>query len=159
MGTDTRAPTASLAAHALLTLRLALPVMVGRAGILTMVAVDTAMTGHAGGTELAFYALGLAPQLPIVLVGIGLLMGTVVLTGEADGAGRFEIAIGTTPLFHTFRENQPSFVGGRKCHNRLDALQRIMEHEMIHLTEMLIWKRYWEMVQKTSASVACKPHR
>lgn len=80
--------TESLLGHAVSTLRLAAPVMVGRAGILTMVAVDTAMTGHAGGTELAFYALGLAPQLPIVLVGIGLLMGTVVLTGEADGAGR-----------------------------------------------------------------------
>lgn len=51
----------------------------------------------------------------------------------------FEIAVGTTPLFQTFQNERPSRVGGRVCKSRLEALQRIMEHEMIHLAEMLIW--------------------
>ena len=65
--------------------------------------------------------------------------GMTTMHTRQDGSVEFEIAIGTTPLFHTFREDQPSFVGGRKCNNRLEALQRIMEHEMIHLAEMLVW--------------------
>ena len=57
----------------------------------------------------------------------------------------FEIAIATTPLFATFpsqRSDHPaalSDVGGVPCRNRLEALQRIMEHEMVHLIEMLLW--------------------
>jgi MATE family multidrug resistance protein len=69
------------------TLHLAVPVMLGRIGILIMVAVDTAMTGHQGPVELAYYALALAPQIPMLLVGIGLLLGAVILTAQADGAG------------------------------------------------------------------------
>ena len=83
-----RAPARTLTEHIGHTLRLALPVMVARAGILVLVAVDTAMTGHAGAVELAYYGLGMAPQMPMLLVGIGLLMGTVVMTAQAVGAGR-----------------------------------------------------------------------
>jgi MATE family multidrug resistance protein len=61
--------------------------MLGRMGLLIMVAVDTAMTGHHGPVELAYYGLAMAPQIPMLLVGIGLLLGTVVLTAQADGAG------------------------------------------------------------------------
>jgi MATE family multidrug resistance protein len=73
--------------HLRRTLQLALPVMLGRIGILMMVAVDTAMTGHQGPVQLAYYALAMAPQIPMLLVGIGLLLGTIVLTAQADGAG------------------------------------------------------------------------
>jgi MATE family multidrug resistance protein len=45
------------------------------------------MTGHEGPEELAYYGLAMAPQIPMLLVGIGLLLGTVVLTAQADGAG------------------------------------------------------------------------
>jgi MATE family multidrug resistance protein len=69
-------------------LGLAVPVMFGRLGILVLVAVDTAMTGHFGAVELAYYGLAMAPQVFMLLVGIGLLMGTVVLTSQAEGAGR-----------------------------------------------------------------------
>ncbi len=51
----------------------------------------------------------------------------------------FEIAIATTPLFATFSEDSSAIVSGLVCHNRLEALQRIMEHEMVHLIEMLLW--------------------
>ena len=62
--------------------------MLGRAGLLILTLVDTAMTGHAGTLELAYYALAMAPQLTIMLIGIGSLLGTVILTAQADGAGR-----------------------------------------------------------------------
>ena len=85
----TAAPAAAdtLGAHIRRTLGLALPVMVARAGILVLVAVDTAMTGRAGAVELAYYGLAMATQMPMLLVAIGLLMGTVVLTAQAEGAG------------------------------------------------------------------------
>ncbi|MDX2315943.1 MAG: MATE family efflux transporter [Gammaproteobacteria bacterium] len=84
---STRPAARSIGEHLRRTLHLAVPVMLGRIGILIMVAVDTAMTGHRGPVELAYYALALAPQIPMLLVGIGLLLGTVVLTAQADGAG------------------------------------------------------------------------
>lgn len=77
----------SLRSHIRRTFALAVPVMLGRMGLLIMVAVDTAMTGHEGPIELAFYGLAMAPQIPMLLVGIGLLLGTVILTAQADGAG------------------------------------------------------------------------
>ena len=82
-----RPAASSLREHVVRTLILAGPVMVARAGILVLVAVDVAMTGHAGSVELAYYGLAAAPQVPMLLVGIGLLMGTVVLTAQAVGAG------------------------------------------------------------------------
>jgi MATE family multidrug resistance protein len=72
------------------TLRLALPVMAARAGILMLTAVDTIMTGRFGADELAFYAIGNAPFLLFMLLGIGLATGTVVLVAQAMGAGRPE---------------------------------------------------------------------
>jgi len=51
----------------------------------------------------------------------------------------FEIAIATTPLFSTFKIEKTAVVSGVICRSRLEALQRIMEHEMVHLIEMLLW--------------------
>ena len=50
------------------------------------------------------------------------------------------IAVRTTPLFDTFRVDGDARVGGLLCHNRLEALQRIMEHEMLHLAELLLFR-------------------
>ncbi len=52
----------------------------------------------------------------------------------------FEIAISSTLLFESFRDDKPITVTGLICGDRLHALKRIMEHEMLHLVEMLIWK-------------------
>ncbi len=82
------APT--LLAQVLRTLRLAGPVMASRAGLLVMAAVDTVMAGRAGTGELAHYGIAVMPQLALLLVGIGGLMGTVVLTAQTDGAGHPE---------------------------------------------------------------------
>jgi hypothetical protein len=52
----------------------------------------------------------------------------------------FEIAISTTLLFGNFGEDRrASIVAGIECQDRLEALQRIFEHELIHLAEMLGW--------------------
>lgn len=52
----------------------------------------------------------------------------------------FEIAVSSTLLFQSFHDiERPIVVNGRECRHRLDALQRIMEHELIHLIETLIW--------------------
>ena len=74
--------------HVLRTLRLAGPVMLARAGLLVMVSVDTIMCGRVGAQELAYYGIAFAPHMAFLLFGIGLLMGTVVLTAQTDGAGR-----------------------------------------------------------------------
>ena len=52
----------------------------------------------------------------------------------------FEIAISSTLLFNTHFDGRPVKVGGVPTANRLDALQRIFEHELVHLLEMLIWE-------------------
>jgi hypothetical protein len=55
-------------------------------------------------------------------------------------ADRYEIAVSTTLLFGTFREvDRPVTVGGLTCRDRLEALQRIFEHELLHLAEFLAW--------------------
>lgn len=86
------AATASLSHHVKRTFALAVPVMFARAGLIVMIAIDTVMVGHAGGQELAFYGISLAPQMALLVTGIGLLVGTVVLAAQADGAGRPELA-------------------------------------------------------------------
>ena len=52
----------------------------------------------------------------------------------------YEIAISTRLLFLSFDDaTRPVTVCGVPCTDRLCALQRIMEHEMLHLLEMLVW--------------------
>jgi hypothetical protein len=54
----------------------------------------------------------------------------------------YEIAVSTLLLFQTFRDvGRPITVGGLVCRDRLEALQRIMEHELLHLAEFLAWGR------------------
>jgi MATE family multidrug resistance protein len=77
-----------LRTHVLRTLRLAGPVMLARAGLLVMTTVDTVMCGWVAAQQLAYYGIAIAPHLAFLLVGIGLLMGTVVVTAQTDGAGR-----------------------------------------------------------------------
>lgn len=62
--------------------------MLARVGQLALVTVDTVMTGRYAAEELAAYALAQAVFMTFMLVGMGLLTGTVVLVAQADGAGR-----------------------------------------------------------------------
>jgi multidrug resistance protein, MATE family len=78
----------SLLDHAGQTLRLALPVMLARAGLVILITVDTVMCGAAGGDTLAYYGASLGPHITMLTVGIGLLTGTVVYVAQMAGAGR-----------------------------------------------------------------------
>ncbi|MCE9554244.1 MAG: SprT-like family protein, partial [Planctomycetes bacterium] len=52
----------------------------------------------------------------------------------------YEIAISTALLFETFQEDErPIVVSGLQCSDRLEAMQRIIEHEITHLIEGLLW--------------------
>jgi hypothetical protein len=52
----------------------------------------------------------------------------------------YEIALSATLLFQTFGDlERPIRVTGHNCTNRMQAMQRILEHELVHLAEMLVW--------------------
>lgn len=54
----------------------------------------------------------------------------------------YEITISTTLLYNTFQNvDRTVSVGGLVCRDRLEALQRIFEHELLHLAEFLGWGR------------------
>jgi hypothetical protein len=54
----------------------------------------------------------------------------------------YEISVSTTLLFSTFQGIERTIiVGGLVCRDRLQALQRIFEHELLHLAEFLGWGR------------------
>lgn len=57
-----------------------------------------------------------------------------------DSQTRYEIKLSSTLLFQSFRDGRDLIVSGCRCTNRLDAMLRIVEHEMIHLIEMLLWR-------------------
>jgi len=55
----------------------------------------------------------------------------------------FEITVSATLLFQSRFDPEsgpnPICVAGVPCSDRLDAMQRIFEHELIHLIEFLVW--------------------
>ncbi len=54
---------------------------------------------------------------------------------------QYEIVLSAPLLFQTFGDlKRPIRVTGMLCSNRLQAMQRILEHELIHLVEMLVWQ-------------------
>jgi hypothetical protein len=62
--------------------------------------------------------------------------------GRAIERVDYEISVSTTLLFSTFQNvEREVIVGGLPCHDRLEALQRIFEHELLHLAEFLGWGR------------------
>jgi len=59
-----------------------------------------------------------------------------------DGVVSFEISVAASILFDGFgAADRDVTVCGLGCENRLDALQRIFEHELVHLGEQLCWQR------------------
>ena len=71
------------------TLRLAAPIMLARAGITLMFVVDSIMVGQTKGIELGYLGQAMAPQSVMMLVCIGLLQGSMVLSSQAYGAKDF----------------------------------------------------------------------
>ena len=56
---------------------------------------------------------------------------------------RYEISVSTTLLYQCFNrdDHRPISVSGVSCRDRLEALQRIMEHELVHVVEGVLWER------------------
>ena len=71
-------------------IRLAIPVMLTRLGILMFATIDTLMLGHLSAAELAYFAISVPPQVTVITVSYGLFSGTLVLIAQARGAGRLE---------------------------------------------------------------------
>lgn len=68
--------------------------------------------------------------------------GTTARFRTADGDTFYEITVASSMLFEGFgQKDRPITVGGLECGNRLEALQRIFEHEFVHLIEQLCWQR------------------
>lgn len=84
---------------------------------------------------------GIRFKLSKRMTSVGGKLVTQYLDGESNGRRTFELVLSSTLLFQTFDDNsrRPIEVGGCLCHDRLDAMQRIAEHEFVHLTEILIW--------------------
>ncbi len=62
--------------------------------------------------------------------------------GRPAAKVEYEITVSTTLLFNTFQNvDRKVTVGGLDCRDRLEALQRIFEHELLHLAEFLGWGR------------------
>ncbi len=60
--------------------------------------------------------------------------------GNRQGPRKFELVLSSTLLFQTFEDlDRPVEVTGRSCRSRLEAMQRVAEHELVHLVEMLVW--------------------
>ncbi|TFH24751.1 MAG: SprT-like family protein [Myxococcales bacterium] len=54
----------------------------------------------------------------------------------------YEIAVSSVLLFQSFADvERPVVVSGVECSDRLAAMQRIVEHELVHLLEFLVWGR------------------
>jgi hypothetical protein len=67
--------------------------------------------------------------------------GKTVRFTTRTGEVRYEIAIASSILFDGFDEmDRRVSVCGLECENRLEALQRVFEHEMVHLIEQLCWQ-------------------
>ena len=66
----------------------------------------------------------------------------IVRAGRPSTRVEYEITVSTTLLFNTFQNvDRKVTVGGLECRDRLEALQRIFEHELLHLAEFLGWGR------------------
>jgi hypothetical protein len=68
--------------------------------------------------------------------------GTTARFVTAAGETFYEITVASSMLFEGFGTmDRRITVCGLECANRLEALQRIFEHEMVHLIEQLCWQR------------------
>ncbi|QDV41494.1 hypothetical protein Enr13x_13370 [Stieleria neptunia] len=85
-------------------------------------------------------AEGITFHLSSRMTSVGGKLVTQYPEGNYDGRRNFELVLSSTLLFQTFEDvSRPIEVAGCVCRDRLEAMQRIAEHEFVHLVEMLIW--------------------
>ncbi|HTK34075.1 MAG TPA: MATE family efflux transporter [Caulobacteraceae bacterium] len=68
--------------------RLAVPIVTTRLGVMAMGLTDTVVVGRYSSTELGYMALGWAPTAVVLTTGMGLLSGVQVMTARRVGEGR-----------------------------------------------------------------------
>jgi len=72
-------------------LSLALPITLSRTGVLLMITADTIMLGHYSTRELAVFNIGTVYVIPLLVISLGLLMGTLVMTVSAYSQSQFQL--------------------------------------------------------------------
>ena len=92
MPRDVHNPPAAPRASLPELLRLAGPVIAARLGIMVMGLTDSIVVGRYSAQELGYHALGWAPTSVLLTSGVGLLLGVQVLTAQAVGEGRPQLA-------------------------------------------------------------------
>ena len=70
-------------------LRLAVPVVIARLSIISMAMVDTLFVARFSEIELAYQSIGSAPTGSILMISIGLILGTLVVTSNTYGVGNY----------------------------------------------------------------------
>src|SRR6056297_2433997 len=94
----------------------------------------------AGRVLAAASAEGVSFQLSSRMTSVGGKLVTQYPDGDHNGRRHFQLVLSSTLLFQTFEDvSRPVKVAGCLCHDRLEAMQRVAEHEFVHLIEMLIW--------------------
>ena len=73
--------------HWLSLFRLSWPVVLNRAGLVLMAVVSLVMVGRYDTAALAGFALGIAVVMPLLVAGIGCLVGVMAVTARECGAG------------------------------------------------------------------------
>jgi len=68
---------------------------------------------------------------------------TTRYTDRRNGGRRYSIGVSTTILFGCFQadDHRPITASGTVCRDRLEALQRVIEHELVHLVELILWDK------------------
>lgn len=69
---------------------LAIPVMISRTGVLFLAVTDFAILGRHSAEELSYFTLGQSPFIILMVVSIGLMLGTLISTSHAFGEGDME---------------------------------------------------------------------
>ena len=92
--------------------------------------------------DAQFFNGSLARRLPAACVFefSARLRSSAGMTSRTRRAGvmHYRITIANVVLFQNFADGQARKVTGVDCYDRLDALMRIFEHELLHLHEFLI---------------------
>jgi len=71
-------------------LSLAVPIILSRTGVLLMITADTVMLGHFATRDLAVFNIGTVYIIPLLVISLGLLMGTLVMTVSRFSLGEFK---------------------------------------------------------------------
>ena len=64
---------------------------------------------------------------------------TTRILNRENSQTHYDIAIAGTMIYLTFASSKQATVCGVVCETMLSALLRVMEHEMLHLIEMMLW--------------------